>query len=228
MNSIKGKLPISDEISLAIIKQYKSFIHSTANKDLSSLQKLCEINLFKNLKDSLQEENKNLFVNSISDSQVEVKCESMKLSINFGATLDRNFNKNLVPISQQNNQFASMIKSLPLSNFSNQGMEFNFYSKKSENTFAPNINVLRLIMNLKTNYIVSPEKISDANMFEDHSIIFESEFKNVFTMFKIFDLNLLSKVNNPMVTSLLSMKTDDNFNFIFSDFDNFMNGNKLV
>jgi hypothetical protein len=156
----------------SFFKTYKNFIQAISEKELEYLEKNCERKFGDSLIETLEEEKDELHLNQIDPSEIRISIEKIVMSINFGLSLNRDLNKNLVKSEDRSKRLAFFLKLVP-----KDLLDINYYEKEDGNIMTDH-SVVRFLIDYKTNYVISKEKISDPTLFEEHNLILESEIKN--------------------------------------------------
>jgi len=217
--------PYNEEVLMKFKQFYKNFINSISKKDYTFLKKKCEKKLFLNLKKTLDEDNDKMYINDLKEEKIKINIQKIIMQLNLGASIDREFNKRLVKADEQNNIFQNLKKQVP-----DILVEFAFYKlnqKENINNLPVNLenNLVRFYIDLKTNYIISRTPLKDENQFEEHSLIYEWDVKQIVSTYKILKQHPLIK-KNPILEG--AMKDAEDLKIVISDFDNYLNGNKFI
>ena len=210
---------IHDIIKDRIIFSYKNFVTALKEKDSNYIEKNCEKGFAKYIKREISHMLSDLIIKKDEDIEEKFYIKSMEVETHYHITNDRDINaknknkNNFSLFLFLHDKFTMKMVNL-FEKYISDFKKLHFFYKINKET-----SVIRIKINLKTNFILSKTKSLLTPMeFEDHSLIIE----------KKGDLSTIISLIQLYKTIPNTLKIKDDSQFYIADFDNCMNENPLV
>lgn len=209
---------------------YKNFLFALYEKDYSYLQEVCEKNFAQKLNQSLFNYNEKLYIShkETEDNNIQIKLKNLQLDAYLGVSTNRELNKSnrleKIDVASIGGSLFTLILTKIRDKMDREFIQYYLNNGKTNENYT-----IRIAIDVESNLILSKYQLFNKESLELHSIVIEAQSNNP----NLF-VNLLkggeedSGIFNTMLKMVQMKKKWDNYSWIVSDFDNFMNGNPLV